>query len=159
MALLNPRTAGAAFVLVVGLAGGVAATYEGNPRTSYMDNLPARPTPTACRGHTGPDVEVGKVYSPARCDKWFQDDLLRAAQGVQGCVTAPMAPNQFAADTSVAYNIGIPKFCRSSIARLANAGDRAGSCKAILLYVYAGGKKLRGLVRRRQGEYALCMKP
>lgn len=155
----NPRLAGAAIALVIGLAGGVAATYEGNPHTSYMDNLPANPTPTACRGHTGADVEAGKVYSAEQCDKWFHDDLLKAAQGVQGCVHAPMSINAWASYTDLTYNIGIAAFCRSSVARLANAGDRAGSCKAILLYVYAGGKKLLGLVRRRQAEYSLCMQP
>lgn len=152
----NPRTALAALALAAGLAGGVAATYEGNPRTSYMDNLPTNPTPTACRGHTGADVEAGKVYTAEQCDKWFHDDLLKAAQGVKGCVTAPMSINAWGAYTDLAYNIGIAAFCRSSVARLANAGDRAGSCKALLLYVYAGGKKLRGLMRRRAAERALC---
>lgn len=156
---VNSRIVGAAFVLVLGIAGGVVATFEGNPPVSYSDNLPSNPTATACRGHTGPDVEVGKTYSQEQCDKWFVEDLRKAAQGVQGCVTAPMAPNQLAAYTSTAYNIGVTAFCRSSIARLANAGDRIGSCKAILLYVYSGGKKLAGLVRRRQAEYALCIKP
>jgi lysozyme len=156
---INPRTAVAAFVLAAGLAGGIAATSEGNPRTSYMDNLPSNPTPTACRGHTGKDVEVGKVYSLAQCDAWFRADLLKAAKGVQGCVTAPMAPNAFAGYTSLTYNIGITAFCRSSVARKANAGDRAGSCRAISLYVYAGGHKLAGLVRRRAAERALCEKP
>ena len=155
----DPRTVGAGFVMALAIAGGVAAVFEGNPPVSYTDNLPANPTATACHGHTGPDVQVGKVYSPAQCDKWFTEDLLKAAQGVQSCVFAPMTPNQFAAFTSTTYNIGITKFCKSSTARLANAGDRAGSCKAILLYVYAGGKRLRGLERRREAEYTLCVKP
>lgn len=146
---VNPRIAGAAFVLALGIASGVVATFEGNPPISYSDNLPSNSTATACRGHTGPDVVVGKTYSAAQCDKWFVEDLVTAAQGVQGCVTAPIVPNQLAAYTSTAYNIGISAFCRSSIARKANAGDRAGSCKAILLYVYAGGVKRRGLERRR----------
>jgi lysozyme len=156
---VNPRIAGASFLLVLALAGGVTATFEGNPPVSYNDSIPNNPTPTACRGHTGPDVVVGKPYTQAQCDKWFVQDLVTAAQGVQACVHAPMAPNQLAAFTSTSYNIGITAFCRSSMARLANAGDRLGSCKAILLYVYAGGKKLLGLERRRQSEYKLCVTP
>ena len=155
---VKPRVVGA-LLLIASLAGGLVAQFEANPRLSYMDNLPATPTPTACRGHTGADVKVGMAYSPEQCAAWFRADLLKAANGVQGCVTAPMAPNQFAAFTSTAYNIGIAAFCRSSMARLANAGDRAGSCTAILLYVYAGGHKLRGLVSRRQAEYELCVRP
>jgi lysozyme len=56
------------------------------------------------------------------------------------------------------YNIGIGAFCRSSMARLANAGDLSGACSALILYVNAGPKKnVRGLVLRRTDEKNLCL--
>jgi len=67
-----------------------------------------------------------------------------------------MTSYQWAAFTSLAFNVGVPTFCRSSVARKANAGDMAGACKAIGLYVYAGGKVVRGLQNRRKAEIALC---
>ena len=80
----------------------------------------------------------------------------KAATGVRACVHAPMTSYQWAAYTSLAFNIGTGAFCRSSIARRANAGDTAGACAAISLYVYAGGKRVQGLANRRAGERALC---
>ncbi|MDE2472702.1 MAG: glycoside hydrolase family protein, partial [Bradyrhizobium sp.] len=64
---------------------------------------------------------------------------------------------QLAAFGDLAYNIGVPRFCHSTIARRFNAGDTAGACAAIKWYVYAGGKRLPGLVKRREAEFKLCM--
>ena len=75
---------------------------------------------------------------------------------MDACVNVPMKSYQWAAFTSLAFNIGVSAFCRSSIARKANAGDMAGACKAIGLYVYAGGRVVKGLVNRRKAEIELC---
>jgi lysozyme len=150
---INPRAVGFIAGAVLTVAGSVVADYEGNPPESYQDVVGVV---SACHGHTGKDVQLGVHYSAAQCAQWFHDDLLKAAHGVEGCVHAPMTVNQEGGYTSLAYNIGITAFCRSSVARKANAGDRAGSCAAISRYVYAGGKKLRGLERRRAAERALC---
>jgi lysozyme len=68
-----------------------------------------------------------------------------------------MTVPQAASYTSLAFNIGVSAFCGSTAARKANAGDKLGSCKAILLWVYAGGRKIQGLVNRRNAEYRLCI--
>lgn len=154
--MANLRVAGVVLAGVLAVAGAVTSTYEGSPPAAYMDRLPLNPTPTACEGHTGPDVQVGKVYSAEQCAAWKHADLLKAAYGVKGCVFAPMTINQWGAYTDLAYNIGITAFCRSSVAAKANAGDVAGACRAISLYVYAGGRKLPGLVKRRAADRALC---
>lgn len=156
MAQANQRLLGGIAAAVLALAGAIVVKYEGDPVVAYLDRLPANPTPTACQGHTGPDVEVGKAYSAAQCASWRREDLVKAARGVESCVHAPMGIPQEAAYVDLAYNIGVAAFCRSSVARLANAGDRAGSCAAIELYVYAGGKKLPGLSKRRADDRAMC---
>jgi lysozyme len=43
------------------------------------------------------------------------------------------------------------------MARKFNAGDFKGACQEMDKWVYAGGKKLKGLEKRRQQEKALCM--
>lgn len=156
MARLNPRVASIVLAGVIAAAGAISGTFEGSPPAAYMDRLPQNPTPTACQGHTGPDVQVGKVYSAEQCAAWKRADLLKAAQAVQDCVHTPMTINQWGAYTDLAYNIGITAFCRSSVAAKANAGDAAGACRAISLYVNAGGRKLPGLVKRRAADRALC---
>ena len=152
---LNPRAAGNPLAGALSIAAVLASTFEGHRPQPYRD---VTGIPTVCYGHTGRDIQ-SRSYTQAECDALLQVDMLTAAHGVQGCVTAPMSVNTLASYTDLTYNIGIPRFCRSSVARLANARDHNGSCKAILMYVYAGGKKLRGLVRRRQSEYQLCMRP
>ena len=153
---INPRVTAAFAILVAAAAGTVAAHYEGYRAHAYHD---VANVVTACRGHTGADVQLGRVYSPAQCNKWFQEDLQKAAAGVFRCVVAPISVNEAGAFTDLAYNIGITAFCRSSIARKANAGDRVGACNALSLYVYAGGRVMPGLVRRRAAERKLCLTP
>lgn len=85
--------------------------------------------------------------------------MLTAIWGVASCVQTPMTVNQYSAMASATFNIGVTAFCGSTMARKANEGDRAGSCKALLMWVYAGGRKIQGLVNRRNAEYRLCMTP
>lgn len=150
----NKRVASVVAGAVIAIAGTAATTFEGNVPTTYHD---IGGTATACYGHTGSDVKAGVTYTQDQCAQWLHDDLLKAALGVQSCVTAPMSITQEAAYTDFAYNEGVGTFCRSSVARLANAGDRKGSCAALGLYVYAAGQKLLGLIRRRAFEQNLCV--
>ena len=151
---MNGRKAGGAGVLglVLVMAAWFIAPREGTVPVAYRD---VAQVVTACTGHTEPGLKVGVDYSES-CAKWLASDIGKAATGVQACVHAPMTSYQWAAYTSLAFNIGTGAFCRSSIAREANAGHPDKACKAIELYVYAGGKRVHGLVNRRAAERALC---
>ena len=147
------QTGGAGLLgLVVLMSAWFIAPHEGTVPVAYRD---VAQVVTACTGHTEPGLKVGVDYS-AQCEAWFASDVGKAAMGVQACVHAPMTSYQWAAYTSLAFNIGTGAFCRSSIAREANAGNTAAACRAIELYVYAGGKRVQGLVNRRAAERALC---
>ena len=145
---------GGLLAAVIALSAWFVAPWEGTEPVGYADIVGVG---TACTGHTGPDVQIGKRYSDEQCREWFESDLGIAATGVDRCVTQPMKVHQWAAFTSLAFNIGVPAFCRSSIARLANLGNWNGACHAIGLYVYAGGRKVKGLERRRAAEIELCL--
>ena len=151
---MNGKQASGASVmaLVVLMAAWFIAPAENTVPVAYRD---VAQVVTACTGHTEPGLQVGVDYS-ASCAKWLASDIGKAATSVRACVHAPMTSYQWAAYTSLAFNIGTGAFCRSSIAREANAGNAAGACAAISLYVYAGGKRVQGLVNRRAGERALC---
>lgn len=135
------------------IAAGVVARWEGTRTIGYADVIGVA---TACTGHTGDGVVVGKRYTQAQCDRWLRGDLLEAANAVDRCVWVPLKDNEWAAMTSLAFNIGSRAFCRSSVASKANKGDMRGACKAFDLYVYAGGRKIQGLVNRRRDERKLC---
>ncbi|CAG2144480.1 Lysozyme RrrD [Cupriavidus yeoncheonensis] len=126
--------------------------FEGMVLRGYRDPIGIV---TACAGHTATAV-LGKPYTRAECEQLLADDLVEHAQGVQRCVTAPMSTGQRAAFVSFAFNVGTPKFCGSSMARKANAGDMAGACAELSRWTYAGGKVLPGLVKRRETERAIC---
>lgn len=151
---MNRKVAsGALFALVIAIAGWFVKPWEGTEPVGYDDIVGVA---TACVGHTGPDVVVGRRYTAEQCKAWLDSDLGIAARGVDACVTVPMTSYEWASFTSLAFNIGVRAFCKSSIARKANAGDMDGACEAILLYDYAGGRKVPGLTRRRLAERDLC---
>ena len=65
--------------------------------------------------------------------------------------------NMYDAIISLTYNIGVNGFKRSSVLRLLKQGDKQNAADAFLLWNMAGGKVLRGLVRRRERERKLFL--
>jgi lysozyme len=113
---------------------------------------------TYCDGATE-NAQAGKTYTPAECNAQLDRDLERHAAGVARCVDMnKLSDGQRVAFVDVAYNIGVPAFCGSSMARRANAGDLVGACNALLLWNRAAGREVAGLTRRRQRERELCLK-
>lgn len=151
----NPRVV-SGIVAAVAIAASMAMGFEGNVPTTYMDRLPLNPTPTACMGHTGPDVAIGVTYTKEQCDSWLKQDMAAANDIVHRCIRVPMTIGQEAALTDAAYNIGPNVVCGSTLQRKANAGDWAGACAELSRWVNAGGRRVEGLVRRRAAERALC---
>ena len=81
----------------------------------------------------------------------FEDGVLRCAPALG---QAPAA--RLVAHVSLAYNIGVGGYCRSTVARRQNAGDVGGACDAFLMWNRAGGVTWPGLTRRREAERKLC---
>ena len=67
--------------------------------------------------------------------------------------------NQLDAMTSLAYNIGLGAFAKSSIYLYFCAGRLSEAANAFRLYRKSGGKVLPGLVTRRERERTLFLKP
>ena len=127
--------------------------WEGREFKPYRDAVGVL---SVCDGHTGPDVKQGRTYSKSECDAWLATDIGRAYRQVELCISTPLTHNQAVALTSAAYNIGPSVVCGSTLQRLANAGDMRAACAQLDRWVYAKGQKLKGLVRRRAAERALC---
>ncbi len=72
-------------------------------------------------------------------------------------------PNQWAAHTIFAANVGKGGYKKSSVLSLDLKGQHRQACRYMLNYKYAGGKVFTGLVNRRAGtndkigEYELCL--
>ena len=136
------------------IAIAVVGAYEGLSLTAYPDIVGV---PTICYGETK-NVKLGQTATKEQCDSQLSARLVEFNQGVESCVTRPMRDNERVAFVSLSYNIGVDAFCKSTVVRRFNAGDKAGACDAILMWNKAGGKVVQGLVNRRQKEREMCLK-
>jgi lysozyme len=103
-------------------------------------------------GHTGKDVYEGETITQAEADDLLAEDLGKFARQIAPLVEVKITEGQFIAMLSLAYNIGIGNFRRSSVLRLTNAGAKLQAAQSFLLWNRAGGQVLKGLVRRRKAE-------
>lgn len=129
------------------------AVYEGVRTHAYRDVVGVR---TICYGHTE-GVQMGDYFTLEYCKKLLGADLQRYYDMVRKCVTVAMPPKRTAAIVSFTYNIGGSGFCRSSVAKELQRGHIQQACNNLLRYVYAGGRVIKGLATRRQGERRLCL--
>lgn len=126
--------------------------FEGMILRGYKDPIGIV---TACAGHTKTAI-LGRPYSPEECTNLLEIDLAEHADGVLSCVHVPLSTGEKAAYVSFGFNVGTGAFCKSTMARKLNAGDRAGACAELSRWIRAGGKELPGLVKRRATERAMC---
>lgn len=131
----------------------VVPYYEGTELKSYRDAVGIW---TVCTGHTG-TAAPGQEKTPAECEALLKSDMAVALNGVDRQVKAPIPETTRAALVSFTYNVGEGALARSTLLRKLNAGDIVGACNELPRWVYAGGKRLRGLVRRRATERELCL--
>jgi len=105
-------------------------------------------------GATGPDVGPGTVWTREECDRRLAADIERHARDVMQAIgDAPTSQAQFDALVSFHYNTGA--IARSTLLKRHLAGDHAGAAKEFHRWVYAAGRVLKGLIRRRRAEAAL----
>lgn len=105
-------------------------------------------------GATGSGIGPGTVWSQAQCDDRLTTDLARYSADVGRAIgDAPTSQQQFDALVSFHYNTGA--IARATLTKLHKAGDHAGAAAEFGKWVHAGGRRLAGLVRRREAEAAL----
>jgi lysozyme len=153
--MARPAISTRVIAAALGLALSLGMTYEGERLEAYRDPVGI---PTICRGHTA-GVRMGDKATPAECAALAQKETYAALLDVDRYVTVVLNANELGAYTDFVYNVGAEKFRTSTMLRKLNAGDRAGACAELKRWVYAGGKVLLGLVKRRDAEYRLCIKP
>lgn len=109
------------------------------------------------RAGFGPGVKMGDKWTRDQAEKMLVETLDRFANEIRPLFKQIPNPNQFGAFLSLAYNIGTTAFRKSTALKRWNAGDMEGCAEAMLWFNKAGGKVMRGLVRRREAEVALFM--
>ncbi|MBV7264886.1 lysozyme [Erythrobacter ani] len=108
---------------------------------------------TGSDGHGG-RISAGTVWTQEQCDTRLTNDLKRYAAGVARAIgDAPTTQNQFDAMVSFHYNTGA--IARATLTRRHIARDYEGAAGEFARWNIAGGRVLKGLVRRRAEEAAL----
>lgn len=134
------------------MAVSIVGYFEGRELMGYVDPVGI---PTICYGHTA-TAKLGDTKSPEECERLLREDLGVALSAVDKALPE-LPPSTRAAFGSFTYNVGVGAFNGSTLLRKAKAGDLIGACNELTRWVYAGGRKLNGLVRRRDAERELCL--
>ena len=126
--------------------------FEGCRLQTYL--CPAG-IPTACVGHTGPDVQMGQTYTQSECDALLAADLDRFERGIGEQINVPLTQEQFDALVSWAFNCGLGATGDSTLRRRVNAGEDVNTVIVEELPRWTSGG-MPGLVRRRNAEVKLA---
>lgn len=103
-------------------------------------------------------VKAGDSCTSQQAEDYLRNDLSAFESAVNRLVKAKLTQNQFDALVSLTYNIGSGAFKGSTLLKLLNKGDYQGAADQFLVWNKAGGKVMKGLVRRREAERALFLK-
>ncbi|MCA3270231.1 MAG: lysozyme [Thalassospira sp.] len=129
--------------------------FEGFSHTVYI--CPAD-YPTIGYGHVLKPQEREQFASgitPEQSETLLRQDVQTAERAVLRLITVPLTDGQFDALVSFTFNLGAGALQRSTLRRKVNRGDHANVPAEFRKWIWAGGRKLEGLVRRREAEASL----
>ena len=129
--------------------------FEGFSSTVYI--CPAG-YPTIGYGHVVRDEEKGRFDTGI--DQEQGEELLRrdahvAERAVLRLITVPLTDGQFDALVSFTFNLGSGALQRSTLRRKLNRQDYVSAAGELRRWIWAGGRKLKGLIKRREAEKGL----
>lgn len=107
-------------------------------------------------GHTN-NVRIDDVITQAEADKLLDIDIVIKEKEVNSVLRVPVTQGQYDALVSFAFNLGIGNLKKSTLLRLINQGKYKNASNEFSRWVYAGGKVLAGLVKRRNEEKELFL--
>ena len=123
--------------------------FEGLRLEAYRD---AAGVLTIGYGHTGSDISEGDRISEYWACELLRNDLGATEAAVRRLHVA-RTQGQFDALVSFAFNLGIQRLQGSTLLKVIRKGGSHHQIRQeFKRWVYAGGKKLRGLERRRVWE-------
>ena len=121
---------------------------EGCRLEAYED---AAGVPTIGYGHTK-GVRMGDKISAYWAKELLREDIEEVEWQVKELKVA-RTEGQLDALVSFAFNVGIGRLMRSALLKaIRNGGSKAAITREFKRWVFAGGKKMPGLVKRREWE-------
>lgn len=125
--------------------------HEGKRLSAYDDGAGIQ---TIGYGHTGSGVKKGRI-TEKEADALLREDVKTAEDAVNRLVDIDLNQNQYDALVSLVFNIGQGAFADSTLLRKLNEGDFEGAAGEFSKWRRAGGRVMKGLVKRREREAEL----
>tara|TARA_R110000803_G_scaffold23207_3_gene57135 strand:+ start:947 stop:1390 length:444 start_codon:yes stop_codon:yes gene_type:complete len=125
--------------------------YEGCELKAYL--CPAGVW-TIGYGHTK-NVKEHMEITLEKADEMLEEEMLEYENYIQDLVTVPLEQNQFDSLCSWVYNLGPTNLRESTLLKVLNNSEYMLVSKQIRRWNKAGGKVLKGLVKRREAEALL----
>ena len=126
--------------------------FEGFSPTIYI--CPAG-YPTIGYGHVvlaHERQEFAAGITQAKATDILRKDVGIAERAVLRLISVPLTDGQFDALVSFTFNLGAGALQRSTLRRKVNRGEHESVPGELMKWVWAAGKRLPGLVRRRKAE-------
>lgn len=99
-----------------------------------------------------PGEKIAVPLTAPDAEKLLESDLSAKEKAINRMVAIELRIGQFNALASFTYNLGEGSLQRSTLLKKVNAGQHKAVPPEFLKWVFAGGRKLEGLVVRRQAE-------
>lgn len=96
-----------------------------------------------------------RVIDRPQAEMYLQQDVQIAERAVTQLITASLDQHAYDALVSFTFNLGSGALERSTLRRLINGGEVDAAADQFARWVYADGRKLPGLIRRRSAERLL----
>lgn len=125
--------------------------FEGCRLTAYQDSVGVWTIGWGSTRGVGPGLTIGQDDAV----RLLQRDLAVAASGVAVLVPVPLSDERRGALIDFTFNLGSGNLRASTLRRKILRGDLDGASAEFPRWIYAGGRRLRGLVLRRAAERAL----
>lgn len=109
--------------------------------------------PTIGYGHV---IRSGEKYpdgiSQSQAERLLEKDIALATNAVARYINVPLTANQEDAIISFTFNLGAGALQRSTLRRVINREDHDQVPEELMRWVWGGGRRLPGLVKRRKAE-------
>lgn len=105
-------------------------------------------------GHTE-DVDKGDTITREGAEELLIEEVKEYEESVKNNVEVDITQEQYDALVSFTYNLGGGSLEGSTLLEELNSGNYSGAAKEFDEWVYSNGKKLEGLVKRREKEKEL----
>lgn len=109
-------------------------------------------------GHLICPGERLEQVSEAQAEELLRQDVGIAERAMERFIICPLEDNPFSALVSFTFNMGVGALQRSTLRQKINRGEHEEVPKELRRWVWAGGRRYVGLLRRREAEIILYQK-